>query len=147
MEPDNRPIDATYTVEPQPVRRKGASGAMVLAVIASCVAGVALIVATVTITLYMGQRNVTRSQAAQIHALDQSNTNLAGKLAALSNKQAQISAQVAADSSNSDLVTCSDLKEMGLTSVSGGSGSVTSVPGTVYIDLSTSRIKLPRHCQ
>ena len=145
MEPDNRPIDATYTVEPQPVRRKGTSGAMIRAVIASCVAGVVLIVATVTIVLYFGARSTSNFQTTQIHGLDQSYSRLAGEYAALSNRQAQTSAQVAASdpASDSNLITCSDLRHMHLATVN--SGSVSSVPGTV--DLSQNPVPLPGHCK
>ena len=146
MEPDEtRHVEANYTVMPQRPPKERASGAMVLAVIASCVAGVAIIGAVIAIVLYFGARSTSSFQTTQIHGLDQSYSRLAGEYAALSNRQAQTSAQVAASdpASDSNLITCSDLRHMHLATVN--SGSVSSVPGTV--DLSQNPVPLPGHCK
>lgn len=150
MEPgETRRMDASYTVQPQRTPKERASGAMVLAVIASCVAGVAIIGAVIAIVLYFGARSTSSFQTTQIHGLDQSYSRLAGEYAALSNRQAQTSAQVAASDPafDSSLITCSDLRHMGLVTTTGGSVSVSSVPGTASVSLSQNRVRLPSHCK
>jgi hypothetical protein len=108
------------------------------------IAAAALVTAAISITLLLHARNASSSQTAQIHALDQSNTRLALEVAGLSNHQSQMSAQVAAadPSSDSNLITCTDLRHMGLMATDGA--SVSSVPGTV--SLSQSPVSLPAHC-
>jgi hypothetical protein len=106
------------------------------------IAAAALVTAAISITLLLHARNASSFQTAQIHALDQSNTRLAQEVAGLSNRQSQMSAQVAAASSDPDLITCQDLKNMRLVNTTGA--SVSSVPGTV--SLNQSPVPPPPHC-
>jgi hypothetical protein len=84
-------------------------------------------------------------QAKKIQNLDTSNTRLAAENAALSMQLSQLSARLSAadPSSDASLVTCSDLRQMRLTVITGG--SVSSVPGSV--SLSQSAVALPAHCK
>lgn len=146
MEPgETRRMDASYTVQPERTPKERASGAMVLAVIASCLAGIAIVGAVVAIVLYAGARSTITFQGNQIHGLDKNSIRQSQEIAGLSTKQAQTSAQLAASdpASDSSLITCSDLRHMNLTTTTGG--SVSAVPGTVQ--LNTSPARMPGHCR
>jgi hypothetical protein len=108
------------------------------------IAAAALVTAVISIMLLLHARSVSSFQTSQIHAVDQSNTRLAQEIAGLSNRQSEISAQVAAadPASDSNLITCRDLRNMGLMATTGG--SISSVPGTV--SLNQSPVSLPAHC-
>lgn len=153
MEPHREEMPAEYELHPEqdtgmrPVRV--ATRAVTLAILAITVATAAVAVSVVCIIMTLHATKASNSQAMQIRMLDQSNTRLAGEVSALSNRQTQTSARLAATqsaASDPSLITCSDLRHMDLIATSGGSGNVSSVPGTVIIDLSQSRVPLPGHC-
>jgi hypothetical protein len=81
--------------------------------------------------------NVSTGQAAQIRGLNQANARLSTQLS-------QVSATLAGQnpSADTDLITCADLRHMGLEVTTGG--SVSSVPGSV--DLSQTPAQIPAHC-
>jgi uncharacterized protein HemX len=139
-------MEASYeVVPPEPPKHKISIREMAL-IIAGIVAALAVGVSSI-----IHGNTVSASQANEIHALDQSNTRLAGQVADLSNqlatvdnRLAEMSAKVtAADpSSDSSLITCADIRHMDLTVTTGGS----VVAGGV-VDLSQSSIPLPAHCR
>jgi hypothetical protein len=99
---------------------------------------VAMAIALVlTIGGLMHADNVNGGQAAQIHALNQANARLADQASRMT---ATLSGQNPA--SDTDLITCGDLRHMGLTVTTGG--SVSSVPGTV--SLIQNPVRIPAHC-
>jgi len=81
--------------------------------------------------------SVNSGQAAQIRGLNQANARMSLQISQMT---ATLSGQNPA--SDTDLVTCGDLRHMGLTVTTGG--SVSSVPGSV--DLSSNPVRLPAHC-
>jgi hypothetical protein len=105
-----------------------AAGAVLLAL------GVGLVL---TIGGLMHADKVNSGQAAQIHALNQSNARMSGQLSVVA---AALSGQNPADDTN--LITCADLRKMGLSVTTGG--SVSSVPGSV--NLSQNAVRIPAHC-
>jgi hypothetical protein len=147
MELDDRDeIPASYALHPQNKTDSKArhlplgTGLAITAVIAVA----ALWAAAISLVMLLHARNISSAQATQIRALNQANTHLAGEVAALSTRQTQTSAQVAAadPAADSSLITCTDLKHMRLMTATGG--SVSSVPGTV--SLTQSPVSLPQHC-
>jgi hypothetical protein len=148
MAPNNHDIHATYKLRPENraevTRTQVASRALAFALTGTAVAAVALAAAVVAIIMLLHARNVSSSQAAQIHALDQANTRLTSTLIAEQDRLAQTSARITktdpADDAN--LITCSDLKRMNLKATTGG--SVSSVPGTVT--MTQNLVTLPAHC-
>ena len=80
---------------------------------------------------------VSTGQAAQIHALNQANARMSLQL---SQMNSALNGQN--PSTDPDLLTCADLRKMGLTITAGG--SVSSVPGTV--SLSQIPVRIPAHC-
>jgi hypothetical protein len=81
--------------------------------------------------------NVNAGQGAQIHALNQANARMSLQI---SQMNSALSGQNPA--SDSSLVTCTDLRHMGLTVTTGG--TVASVPGIV--NLTQSLLRIPAHC-
>jgi len=74
--------------------------------------------------------SVNAGQAAQIRALNQANARMSGQLSQMN------------PASDTKLVTCGDLRKMGLTVTTGG--TVSSVPGSV--SLAQNPIRIPAHC-
>lgn len=149
MTNDQEPIPAAYQIhhEKSP-EMKAIATVRVWVLITAGISTLALVASVLGITGWaqaMHDGHTISFQATQIHGLDQSNTNLAGELSQLSNRLTGMSAQVSAadPASDSSLVTCADLRHMGLTTTTGG--SVSSVPGTV--DLSRAPVPLPGHCR
>jgi hypothetical protein len=139
-------IESTYEIrepEDKPPPRPKASAAGVALTAVGIAAALCLALAALAIAAHAGK--VSTSQAAQIRALDQSNTRLAGELAADSSQLAGMSARLAAadPASDSALITCADLRRMNLLATTGG--SVSAVPGPV--SLSQSAVALPAHCR
>jgi hypothetical protein len=95
-----------------------------------------------TATPDTGQASQLRAETSQIHAL---NT----EVAALKLQLAEVSARQAEDNpaSDSSLITCKDIRRMDLQQVTGGSGNVSSVPGTVSVSIGTVNVALPVHCR
>jgi hypothetical protein len=103
--------------------------------------GAAILVLAVALVLtvagLMHAGSVNAGQAAQIRSLNQANARLSVQS---SQMNAALNGQnPAADAS---LVTCTDLRRMGLVVTTGG--SVSSVPGTV--SLRQAPVRLPGHC-
>jgi hypothetical protein len=148
MDPGRQDIRASYTIHAdeentQDIRLTDKGTRLWLIVIGAFL-GVITLALLFTIAGLLHADNVNRGQAAQIHALNQANARLAGQLSAQSNQLSGMSAKVAAadPSADTSLITCGDLRRMGLTVTTGG--NVSSVPGTV--SLSQSPVKLPGHC-
>jgi hypothetical protein len=103
--------------------------------------GAVIVVIAVALVFMVGglvhADNVNSGQAAQIRSLNQANARMSLQL---SQMNSALSGQNPAADSN--LVTCADLRKMGLTITTGG--SVSSVPGTV--NLSQNPVRIPAHC-
>lgn len=142
MHPEKQEIPATYQLHPEVKRMKITRKMLVTAGITAAIAVAALGLSIVSL-LHLD--NVSELQATQIRLLDQANTRLAGELSAESTQLSQMTVRLAgADpASDSNLVTCRDLKNMGLVATNGG--SVSSVPGPV--SLSQSAVPMPGHCE
>ncbi len=141
MHPEKQEIPATYQLRPEVKHLKIARTVLVAAGIVAAIAVAAL---GLSIVGLLHASNVSKLQAAQIHLLDQANTRLAGELSAQSTQLSQMSARLAAadPASDSSLITCRDLRNMGLVATNGG--SVSSVPGAV--SLNQSAVPMPGHC-
>ena len=105
--------------------------------ITGAVIAVIAIALVLTIGGLMHADNVNAGQAAQIRSLNQANARL---MTEQSEMNAALNGQNPAADTN--LVTCADLRKMGLTIATGG--SVSSVPGTV--SLSQNPVRIPAHC-
>jgi hypothetical protein len=86
---------------------------------------------------------ISGAQATQIHQLYQANSRLAGELSAQGTQLSAVAARVADPAVNPSLITCRDLRQLGLVATSGG--SVSAVPGNV--SLSQSPVPIPGHCR
>lgn len=115
-----------------------AAAAVAVAVAALCMAVLGMLNAGST-------ASANRSQAAQIRALSAANARLSRELTAQGTELQQVTARLAAadPASDANLITCSDLRSMHLTTT--GGGSVSSVPGNV--NLSQNPVPLPAHCR
>jgi hypothetical protein len=130
---------------PVPAPRRGRA-AMFISVAA---AGVALAGFGGSAFMYAHARDVSNGNGAQIRTLEQGQARMAGEisnlraqLASVDSAQGQLSQRLNSQPAPNTIITCHDVKSMGLTLTTGG--NVPSVPGPV--DLSTVRAALPRHC-
>jgi hypothetical protein len=133
-------VEATYQIHPPRPHDKTVS--------AGITAGIAIAMAALALALslvgFLHQNKATAQQAIQIRLLNQANARLAIELAQDSTRLNSMTAVLTGDDPSSDgnLVTCRDLRQMNLSVTTGG--SVNSVPGTV--NLQQSAVSLPRHC-
>ena len=140
MHPEKQEIPATYELRPEKPREvKGMNIVRTSLVIAGIVAALAIGIVGI-----LHANNVSRLQATQIRQLESSNTRLADELSAQSNQLSQMSARLAAadPASDSNLITCRDLHNMGLMSINGA--SIVTGGG---ISLNQSAVPLPAHCK
>lgn len=141
MPEDREEIPAEIELSPEKPRETSVTKAALV------IAGIVLAVSVAVFGVVHADK-VSSSQAAQIQALDKSNTHLAGELATVTNQLSQMSAKLSATQSeasatNPDLITCADLRHMDLTTTTGG--SVSAVPGSVSLDQGS--VPLPEHCR
>lgn len=136
----------TYAIpEPQPDSDKPPKPGTSAVQLALTLFGIilALTVAVLALLHSSSADSTVALQATRIQNLESANTRMAGQLAALSNRQTQMSAQVsAADPANdSTLITCADLRHMHLTATTGG-----SIEAGGVIGLGENPVPLPGHC-
>lgn len=141
MHSEKQEIPASYRLHPVVKHMKIARTVVVAAVIIAAIAVAALALSIVGL---LHASNVSKFQATQIHQLDQANTRLAGDLSAESTQLSQMSARLAAadPASDSSLITCRDLQNMGLIATNGA--SIVTGGG---ISLNQSAVSLPGHCK
>jgi hypothetical protein len=113
-------------------------------VAAGVIAAIAVAALGLSIAGLLHASNVSKLQATQIHQLDQANIRLASELSAQSTQLSQMSARLAAadPAYDSNLITCRDLQNMGLTATNGA--SIVTGGG---ISLNQSAVSLPGHCR
>jgi hypothetical protein len=146
MDTSNRQdVPASFTIwaeEDEPAQDvKGPRQSMTRIWLCVAITGAVVAVIAVGLVLAIGglmhADNVNAGQAAQIRGLNQANARL---MTEQSEMNAALNGQNPAAETN--LVTCDDLRKMGLTVITGG--SVSSVPGAV--SLSQSPARMPAHC-
>lgn len=136
-------IPAEYELRPEePSPVKPASMTTILIAIGVLVALAAGIIA---LLLAAHGDSTASQQTTQIRNLDKANVRLAGEIASQGNQLSAMTAKLAASdpSSDSSLITCHDLRGMGLRATTGG--SVSAVPGAV--SLNQPAVPLPAHCR
>jgi hypothetical protein len=146
MTQDRRDAAASYTIRAEaapgkntkdsPVPRVGLGVKVYMVATGAVIAAMATAL-VLTVGGLVHADNVNGGQAAQIHALNQANARLADQASRMT---AALSGQNPAG--DTDLITCGDLRHMGLTVTTGG--SVSSVPGTV--SLIQNAVRMPAHC-
>jgi hypothetical protein len=138
--PEKQEIPATYELRPKTPRELKSLNIVRTSLV---IAGIVAAFATGLVGL-LHENNVSRLQATQIRELESANTRLAGELSAESSQLTQVSAKLAAadPASDSNLITCRDLRTMGLMATN-GAGIVTGGG----ISLNQSPVPLPGHCK
>jgi hypothetical protein len=146
MNQDRQDASASYTIRARAAPEETTQDFSVLRLstglrVFMIVTGAAILAIAVALAVMAGglmhADSVNSGQAAQIRGLNQANARMSLQISQMA---ATLSGQNPA--SDTDLVTCGDLRHMGLTVTTGG--SVSSVPGSV--DLSSNPVRLPAHC-
>jgi hypothetical protein len=135
--------------EPQKPKHRGKklTGTAMALTAAVTMAVAALIIAVLAGAGLMHDSKLIASQAAELRLLDSSNTRLAQQQSADTAQLAQVSTRVtAADpASDSNLITCADLRSIKLTVVNGA--TVYAVPGNVDLTTGSETFPVPKHCR
>jgi uncharacterized protein HemX len=144
MTQGRRDIPASFTIRPEAAEEETQDTTMPLDVavkVYMAATGAVIVVIAIALVLAIGglmhANSVNGGQAAQIRSLNQANARMSLQISQMT---ATLSGQNPA--SDTDLITCADLRRMGLTLTTGG--SVSSVPGTV--NLSQNPVRIPAHC-
>ena len=145
MHPEKQEIPATYELRPEKPREvKEMAIVKMSLVVAGIIGAIAVFALGLSIIGLLRGDNVSRLQATQIRQLESANARLAGELSAQSSQLSQASARLAAadPASDSSLITCRDLRTMGLVATNGA--SIVTGGG---ISLNQSAVPLPGHCR